>query len=38
VENMLEKSGFTTVQTSVVYKDPDAPQFQTLLGIASKPA
>ena len=38
VENMLEKSGFTTVQTSVVYKDPDAPQFRTLLGIASKPA
>jgi len=38
VENMLEKSGFTTVQTSVVYKDPDAPQFQTLLGIAAKPA
>jgi SAM-dependent methyltransferase/biotin operon repressor len=38
VQNMLEKSGFTTVQTSVVYKDPDAPQFQTLLGIASKPA
>jgi ArsR family transcriptional regulator len=37
VEAMLEKAGFTTVQTSVVYRDPEAPQFQTLLGIATKP-
>jgi DNA-binding transcriptional ArsR family regulator/precorrin-6B methylase 2 len=38
VEAMLEKAGFTSIQTSVVYKDPEAPQFQTLLGIATKPA
>lgn len=38
VESMLEKAGFTAIQTSVVYKDPEAPQFQTLLGIATKPA
>ena len=37
VESMLEKAGFTATQTSVVYKDPEAPQFQTLLGIATKP-
>jgi ArsR family transcriptional regulator len=37
VEAMLEKAGFTATQTSVVYKDPEAPQFQTLLGIATKP-
>jgi len=36
VEAMLEKAGFTSIQTSVVYKDPEAPQFQTLLGIATK--
>jgi ArsR family transcriptional regulator len=38
VESMLEKAGFTAAKTSVVYKDPEAPQFQTLLGIATKPA
>jgi SAM-dependent methyltransferase/biotin operon repressor len=37
VETMLEKAGFTSIQTSVVYKDPEAPQFQTLLGLATKP-
>jgi ArsR family transcriptional regulator len=37
VEAMLEKAGFTAVQTSVVYKDPEAPQFQTLMGLATKP-
>jgi ubiquinone/menaquinone biosynthesis C-methylase UbiE/DNA-binding HxlR family transcriptional regulator len=37
VEAMLEKAGFTAVQTSVVYKEPETPQFQTLLGIANKP-
>jgi len=36
VESMLEKAGFTSIQISVVYKDPEAPQFQTLLGIAQK--
>ena len=37
VETMLEKAGFTAAQTSVVYKEPETPQFQTLLGIATKP-
>jgi ubiquinone/menaquinone biosynthesis C-methylase UbiE len=37
VQAMLEKAGFTAVQTSVVYKEPETPQFQTLLGLASKP-
>jgi ArsR family transcriptional regulator len=37
LEAMLEKSGFTGVQTSVVHKEPETPQFQTLLAIADKP-
>jgi ubiquinone/menaquinone biosynthesis C-methylase UbiE/predicted transcriptional regulator len=36
VETMLEKAGFDAIQTSVVDKDPEAPQFQTLLGLATK--
>ncbi len=36
LESMLEKAGFTAVQTSVVDKEPDTPQFQTLLAVASK--
>ena len=36
IEAMLQKAGFSAIQTSVVYKDPEAPQFQTLLGIAQK--
>jgi ubiquinone/menaquinone biosynthesis C-methylase UbiE/biotin operon repressor len=36
VQAMLEKAGFTAIQTSVVYKEPETPQFQTLLGIATK--
>ena len=36
MEAMLEKSGFTAVQTSVVHKEPETPQFQTLLAIANK--
>jgi ArsR family transcriptional regulator len=35
-ETMLQKSGFTHVQTSVVHKEPEAPQFQTLLAVADK--
>jgi hypothetical protein len=35
-ESMLEIAGFTAVQTSVVDKEPDMPQFQTLLAAASK--
>src|SRR5580700_1467279 len=38
VETMLEKAGFTGVQTSVVDKEPETPQFQTLLAVANKPA
>jgi ArsR family transcriptional regulator len=38
LEAMLEKAGFTEVQTSVVHKEPETPQFQTLLAVANKPA
>ena len=37
IESMLEKAGFTAIQTSVVYKEAETPQFQTLLAVASKP-
>jgi len=37
LEAMLEKAGFISVQTSVVHKEPETPQFQTLLAVASKP-
>jgi ArsR family transcriptional regulator len=37
LESMLEKSGFANVQTSVVHKEPETPQFQTLLAVAGKP-
>jgi ArsR family transcriptional regulator len=37
LEAMLEKTGFTDVQTSVVHKEPETPQFQTLLAVANKP-
>lgn len=36
MEAMLEQAGFTAVQTSVVHKEPETPQFQTLLAIANK--
>ena len=36
-EAMLEKAGFKKVQTSVVHKEPETPQFQTLLAVANKP-
>jgi ArsR family transcriptional regulator len=36
MESMLEKSGFTNVQTSVVHKELETPQFQTLLAIGTK--
>jgi ArsR family transcriptional regulator len=36
LESMLEEAGFTEVQTSVVHKEPETPQFQTLLAIANK--
>ena len=34
---MLEKAGFVNVQTSVVHKEAETPQFQTLLAVADKP-
>jgi ArsR family transcriptional regulator len=37
LESMLAKAGFTTIGTSVVDKEPEAPQFQTLLAVADKP-
>ena len=36
LETMLEKAGFTHVQTSVVHKEPETPQFQTLLAVGDK--
>lgn len=36
LESMLENAGFTNMETTVVDKEPGAPQFQTLLAIASK--
>ena len=36
LESMLENAGFANVETAVVDKDAEAPQFQTLLAIAFK--
>jgi ArsR family transcriptional regulator len=36
LESMLEQAGFHDVQTSVVYKEPETPNFQTLLAVADK--
>ena len=36
LEAMLEKAGFMHVQTSVVHKEPETPQFQTLLAVGDK--
>ncbi len=36
LEDLLEKAGFTDVQTSVVDKEPETPQFQTLLAVGNK--
>ncbi len=36
LESMLENVGFINVEIAVVDKDPDAPQFQTLLATAAK--
>jgi ubiquinone/menaquinone biosynthesis C-methylase UbiE/DNA-binding transcriptional ArsR family regulator len=38
LESMLDKAAFTEIQTSVVHKDPEPPQFQTLLAVANKSA
>ncbi len=34
---MLEKAGFTNVETAVVDREPEPPHFQTLLAVARKP-
>jgi ubiquinone/menaquinone biosynthesis C-methylase UbiE/DNA-binding HxlR family transcriptional regulator len=36
LESMLEKAGFQNIHTSIVDKDPEQPQFQTLLAVADK--
>jgi len=36
IETMLEKRGFENMQTSVVHKETETPQFQTLLAVADK--
>jgi ArsR family transcriptional regulator len=36
LEAMLEKAGFVNPQTSVVHKEPETPQFQTLLAVGNK--
>jgi ubiquinone/menaquinone biosynthesis C-methylase UbiE/biotin operon repressor len=38
LEAMLERSGFSEVQTSIVHKEAETPEFQTLLVVADKPA
>jgi ubiquinone/menaquinone biosynthesis C-methylase UbiE/DNA-binding HxlR family transcriptional regulator len=37
LEAMLENAGFANIETAVVDKDADAPQFQTLLAMGDKP-
>jgi len=36
LEAMLEKAGFSAIETSVVHKEQEAPCFQTLLAVGSK--
>jgi len=38
LEGMLEKAGFATIDVAVVDRDAEAPQFQTLLATAERPA
>jgi ArsR family transcriptional regulator len=38
LESMLQQSGFQNIQTSIVHKEPESPQFQTLLAVADKQA
>jgi ubiquinone/menaquinone biosynthesis C-methylase UbiE len=38
IESMLEKAGFAEIDVAVVDRDAEAPQFQTLLATAEKPA
>ena len=36
LEAMLEKAGFADIHASIVDKEPERPQFQTLLGVGNK--
>ena len=36
LEGMLKEAGFKNIEISVVDRDGDAPQFQTLLAVADK--
>ena len=36
LESMLQSAGFVNVETTVVDKEPETPQFQTLLAVADK--
>lgn len=38
LESMLQNAGFGNVETAIVDKEPETPQFQTLLAVAYKPA
>ena len=37
LETMLQSAGFTQIDATIVDKEPDTPQFQTLLAVAVKP-
>jgi ubiquinone/menaquinone biosynthesis C-methylase UbiE len=37
LESMLQRAGFSAIETSIVDKEPDPPHFQTLLALATKP-
>jgi ArsR family transcriptional regulator len=36
LDSMLQKAGFQNIQTSIVHKEPEVPNFQTLLAVADK--
>ncbi len=38
IESLLASAGFTGIETSIVDKELESPQFQTLLAVADKPA
>lgn len=38
LESMFESAGFVNIETSIVDKEPEAPQFQTLMAVADNPA
>jgi SAM-dependent methyltransferase/biotin operon repressor len=38
LETMLQKAGFANVETSIVDKEPETPQFQTLLAVGDRTA